>query len=63
LGEQVKTLAMLRLLPAVALADATSATTVIDGDTLEIGGDRIRLFGTSPILSNSPNPKCGLGWV
>jgi hypothetical protein len=58
----VRLAALLLLLPTVALADVTSATTVIDGNTLEIGGDRIHLFGSSPILSSSPNRKFGLGW-
>ena len=33
------------LIPAVALADITGPARVIDGDTLEIGGERIRLHG------------------
>jgi endonuclease YncB( thermonuclease family) len=37
--------AFLLLVPAVALADVTGAATVIDGNTIEIGGERIRLFG------------------
>ena len=33
------------LLPAVALADMTGQASVIDGDTIEIHGQRIRLHG------------------
>ena len=32
-------------LPAIALADIAGTATVIDGDTLEINGKRIRLHG------------------
>jgi endonuclease YncB( thermonuclease family) len=32
-------------LPAVALADVTGPAGVIDGDTIEMAGRRIRLFG------------------
>ena len=35
----------LALLPGLALADLAGAATVIDGDTLEIHGERIRLHG------------------
>ncbi len=42
----LRTLAVLiALLPAVALADVTGQASVIDGDTLEIHGQRIRLHG------------------
>jgi endonuclease YncB( thermonuclease family) len=42
----LRTLAVLiALLPAVALADMTGQASVIDGDTIEIHGTRIRLFG------------------
>ena len=36
---------LLALLPAVALADVTGPARVIDGDTIEIAGERIRLHG------------------
>ncbi len=36
---------VLTLLPAVALADVTDRTRVIDGDTIEIAGERVRLHG------------------
>ena len=42
----LRTLAVLiALLPAVAVADMTGQASVIDGDTLEIHGQRIRLHG------------------
>lgn len=36
---------LLVLLPALAYADLAGTAAVIDGDTIEIGGQRIRLFG------------------
>ena len=36
---------LIALLPAVALADMTGQASVIDGDTIEIHGQRIRLHG------------------
>ncbi len=42
----LRTLAVLiALLPAIALADVTGQASVIDGDTIEIHGQRIRLHG------------------
>ncbi len=42
----LRTLAVLvALLPAIALADVTGPARVIDGDTLEVAGQRIRLHG------------------
>ena len=42
----LRTIAVLiALLPALALADMTGQALVIDGDTLEIHGQRIRLHG------------------
>ena len=37
--------ALLLLVPSVALADITGKPRVIDGDTIEIAGERIRLHG------------------
>ncbi len=37
--------AILTLLPALAFADNTGTASVIDGDTIEIHGQSIRLFG------------------
>ncbi len=39
------TLALVAILPTVALADISGPAHLIDGDTLEIGGERIRLHG------------------
>lgn len=36
---------LVALLPAVALADVVGAARVIDGDTLEIAGQRVRMHG------------------
>ncbi len=36
---------LVTLLPAIALADVTGPARVIDGDTLEVAGQRIRLHG------------------
>ena len=53
------------LLPSVALADITWAATVIDGDTLEIRGTRIRLHGIDAPESgqlckrNGKDYRCG----
>lgn len=37
--------ALLVLIPTIALADITGSARVVDGDTLEIAGQRIRLHG------------------
>ena len=39
------TLALVAILPTIALADITGPARAIDSDTLEIGGERIRLHG------------------
>jgi endonuclease YncB( thermonuclease family) len=36
---------VLTLLPTLALADVTGPARVVDGDTIEIAGERIRLHG------------------
>ena len=36
---------LLTLLPTLALADVTGPARVIDGDTIEIAGERVRLHG------------------
>ena len=46
---------MLVLLPAVALADVTGPAAVIEGDVLEVRGQRIRLLG---IDAPEPNQLC-----
>ena len=37
--------AILLLAPSIAVADITGPARVIDGDTIEIAGERIRLHG------------------
>ena len=36
---------LLTLLPAAALADVAGGASLIDGDTIEVGSERIRLHG------------------
>ncbi len=46
---------------AVALADITGKPRVIDGDTLEIAGERVRLHGIdAPESGQEPSALCGL---
>jgi len=40
-------LALVALLPAIALADVIGPVRVIDGDTLEVAGQRVRLCTAS----------------
>jgi endonuclease YncB( thermonuclease family) len=41
----LSSLAMLSLAPAASAADIIGQASIIDGDTIEIHGQRIRLFG------------------
>ncbi len=45
---------LLVLLPSVALADITGPARVIDGDTIEVAGQRIRLHGIATPEWNQP---------
>ena len=36
---------LLAILPAIVLVDVTGPARIIDGDTIEIAGERIRLHG------------------
>ena len=54
--------AILTLLPAVALADITGTASVIDGDTIEIHGQRIRLFGIDAPESGQTCLRDGQPW-
>ncbi len=45
---------LLTLLPAVALADVTGPAHVIDGDTIEVAGERIRLHGVAAPEMDAP---------
>lgn len=47
--------ALLFLMSGSAVADVIGKPRVIDGDTIEIGGERIRLYG---IDAPEPNQKC-----
>ncbi len=48
----------LTLLPALALAEIAGPATVVDGDTIEINGERIRLHG---IDAPESDQLCRLG--
>ncbi len=49
---------LLTLLPTLALADVTGPARVIDGDTIEIASERIRLHGVAAPEMDTPN-----GWI
>ncbi len=40
-------LLLLTLLPTLALADVTGPSRAIDGDTVEVAGERVRLHGVA----------------
>ena len=48
---------VLLLIPATALADITGPARVIDGDTIEVQGERIRLHGID--APEGHDGKCG----
>ncbi len=49
---------LLTLLPGVALADVNDPARVIDGDTIEVAGKRIRLHGVAAPEMDAPD-----GWI
>ena len=46
---------LLTLLPTLALADVTGPARVIDGDTIEVAGERIRLHGVAAPEMDAPD--------
>ncbi len=53
---------LLTLLPALALADVTGSARVIDGDMIEIAGERIRLHGIDAPESGQRCRRLGHAW-
>ncbi len=49
---------VLTLLPTLALADVTGPARVIDGDTIEVAGERVRLHGAA-----APEKDTSDGWI
>ena len=54
---------LLTLLPALALADVTGPPRVIDGDTIEVAGERIRLHGIDAPESRQTCRRDGTTWL
>ncbi len=52
----------LMLLPAVAVADVTGPACVIDGDTIEVAGELIRLHGIDAPESGQRCRRLGHAW-
>ena len=55
---RICSLFILLMLPLVALADPSGVVRVIDGDTWDVGGARVRLFG---IDTPEPDQTCERG--
>ena len=54
---------LLTPLPTFALADVTGPTRVIDGDTIKVAGERIRLHGIDAPESNQRCRRRGVPWL
>ncbi len=54
---------LLTLLPAIALADVAGPVRVIDGDTIEVAGARIRLHGIDAPESGQRCRRQGVAWL
>ncbi len=57
------TLALVMFLPVPAFADITGQPRVIDGDTLEVAGERIRLYGSDAPEKDQSSSIDGRAWA
>ena len=54
---------LMTLLPTIAQADVTGPARVIDGDTIEVAGERIRLHGIDAPESGQRGRRQGTLWL
>ena len=54
---------LLTLLTTLTLADVTGSARVIDGDTIEVAGERIRLHGIDAPESHQASRRRGVTWL
>ncbi len=53
---------LLALFPALALADVSGPAGVVDGDTIEVGAERIRLHGIDAPEGRQACERRGVTW-
>ncbi len=56
-------IAALTLIPTLALADITGPARVIDGDTIEVAGERVGLHGIDAPESGQRCRRRGVSWL